>query len=112
MSRWRHTSCQESLGFGSDFRMVLTDFPCKGGNSAAFKHDEKKQNTNIKENDYLCNTSSVVLHGAFASLTKGKRSFESLISFSKTRNGSACSGDNGFATGAETSAVFLIVHRF
>jgi len=111
LNRWRHTSCQESLGDGSDFRVVSTDFPGKTGNSAACQHDEKK-NTNIKENDYFCNPSSVVLHGAFAALTKGKRSFKSLISFSKTRNGSACAGDNGFATGAETSAVFLGVHRF
>lgn len=60
---------------------------------------------------YFCNTSSVVLHGDFAALTKGKRSFESLISRCKTRHGSAGFGDDGFATGAETSAVFLCVHR-
>jgi hypothetical protein len=40
-----------------------------------------------------------------------QRSFESLISRCKTRHGSAGFGDDGFASGAETSAVFLCVPR-
>jgi hypothetical protein len=110
--RWRHTSCQVSLGGGVVSEVELfTSFPCKMGSSADLRREDRKPNINIKMKRYLCNASSVVLHGAFAALTKGKRSFESLISLSKTRHGSAGFGDDGFASGAETSAVFLCVHR-
>jgi len=90
---------------------LFTCFPCNAGSSVTFRRDFKTIAPSTEMNRYLCNASSVVLHGAFAALTKGKRSFESLISRCKTRHGSAGFGDDGFAPGAETSAVFLYVHR-
>lgn len=114
LSLWRHTSCQDSLVVGrvvSSFERTGY-FPWYAGSLVALPRDFKTKALSPKMICYLGKASSVVLHRSFAALTKGKRSFEGLISRCKTWNGSVCPGGNGFATRAETSAFFLCVHTF